>query len=333
MSKATPITILIVGNGVAGPILAMALKKVTPHKIILVDAGPEEALPIGAALGITPNGLRALRFIDAEHLIVDKGGKLGYVAFRRGDTNTTLIEQPVGDLFTEKYGFADIKPDFANASVIVALSKLTKEEEEELNLKRGFNVHLGSEASFAGFHTADPAGGEAPWGDDHSIEHLTKLAQSKIEGWQNQIPSKVISKTFRCVPTPLYDRQPLATWHKGRVVLCGDAAHPTTPAGGQGSQMAAESAVILARLLAENEPSDELFRRYASIPHSRTDWVTKTSRRSVVMLFVLTTSMWQVIRNIAISLFGGYVFKTILIFYDTYSLNEYKSVGIVSKKE
>lgn len=49
MSTVTPITILIIGNGVAGPILAMALQKTTPHKIILVDAGPEEALPIGMA--------------------------------------------------------------------------------------------------------------------------------------------------------------------------------------------------------------------------------------------------------------------------------------------
>ena len=105
MSKVTPITILIIGNGVGGPILAMALKKATPHKIILVDAGPEEALPIGAALGIAPNGLHALQFIGAEHIVLEKGGKLEYMAIRRGDTNKTLTEQPIKELFTEKYGF------------------------------------------------------------------------------------------------------------------------------------------------------------------------------------------------------------------------------------
>ena len=86
---------------------------------------------------------------------------------------------------------------------------------------------------FTGFHTPDPAGGETAWGNDHSIEELKKLAQSKLHGWENPIPSMVVSKTFRSFPIPLYDRQPLDIWHKGRVVLCGDAAHPTTPAGGQ----------------------------------------------------------------------------------------------------
>jgi 2-polyprenyl-6-methoxyphenol hydroxylase-like FAD-dependent oxidoreductase len=43
MASTVPLTILIIGNGVAGPVLAMALQKVTPHKIILVDSGPEDA--------------------------------------------------------------------------------------------------------------------------------------------------------------------------------------------------------------------------------------------------------------------------------------------------
>jgi 2-polyprenyl-6-methoxyphenol hydroxylase-like FAD-dependent oxidoreductase len=101
-----PLTILIIGNGVAGPILAMALQKTTPHRIILVDAGPEDALPIGAALGIAPNGLSALKFIGAEHIVLEKGGRLEYMAVRRGDTGATLVDQPTADLFVNKFGFA-----------------------------------------------------------------------------------------------------------------------------------------------------------------------------------------------------------------------------------
>ena len=106
MASIVPLTILIIGNGVAGPILAMALQKATPHKVILVDSGPEEALPIGAALGIAPNGLSALKFIGAEHIVLEKGARHEYIAIRRGETNAILIDQPTADLFEEKFGFA-----------------------------------------------------------------------------------------------------------------------------------------------------------------------------------------------------------------------------------
>ena len=102
----SPITVLIIGNGVAGPVLAMALKQQTPHKVILVDAGPEEALPIGAGLALMPNGLHALKFIGAEHIVLDKGGRFDYMAVRRADTNALLVEQPIQELFTKKYGFS-----------------------------------------------------------------------------------------------------------------------------------------------------------------------------------------------------------------------------------
>ncbi|KAJ7279344.1 hypothetical protein C8J57DRAFT_1303076 [Mycena rebaudengoi] len=47
----------------------------------------------------------------------------------------------------------------------------------------------------------------------------------------------------------LYDRPDLSLWHKGRVLLIGDAAHPTSPHLGQGANQAFEDAYHLARLL------------------------------------------------------------------------------------
>lgn len=43
-------------------------------------------------------------------------------------------------------------------------------------------------------------------------------------------------------------------WHKGRVVLIGDAAHASTPFMGQGGALAVQDAVVLARLLADGVP-------------------------------------------------------------------------------
>lgn len=45
----------------------------------------------------------------------------------------------------------------------------------------------------------------------------------------------------------LLGREPITKWHKGRVVLLGDACHPMLPFMAQGAVMAIEDAVILAR--------------------------------------------------------------------------------------
>ena len=55
--------------------------------------------------------------------------------------------------------------------------------------------------------------------------------------------------------TGYYYRDPLPSWSKGRVTLLGDAAHPSPPAAGQGSGMAFEDAVMLARSLRRHGPA------------------------------------------------------------------------------
>lgn len=51
----------------------------------------------------------------------------------------------------------------------------------------------------------------------------------------------------------IYDREPLPSWHTGRVVLLGDACHPMTPYMAQGAATAMEDAVILSRCLTDRE--------------------------------------------------------------------------------
>jgi salicylate hydroxylase len=49
----------------------------------------------------------------------------------------------------------------------------------------------------------------------------------------------------------LYELPPLPFWHRDRIALLGDAAHPTLPFLAQGAVLALEDAVVLARCLAE----------------------------------------------------------------------------------
>src|SRR5581483_9507798 len=59
----------------------------------------------------------------------------------------------------------------------------------------------------------------------------------------------------RVIRADIIDRPPARPWGRGRCVLVGDAAHPTTPNFGQGGGMAIEDGVVLARCLAAR-PAD-----------------------------------------------------------------------------
>jgi 3-hydroxybenzoate 6-monooxygenase len=75
------------------------------------------------------------------------------------------------------------------------------------------------------------------------------------------------------------DRDPIRHWHKGRVVLLGDAAHPTLQSLAQGACMAIEDGVYLADCIAEADGDYEAaFRRYESARSLRTARVTVESR-------------------------------------------------------
>jgi 2-polyprenyl-6-methoxyphenol hydroxylase-like FAD-dependent oxidoreductase len=75
------------------------------------------------------------------------------------------------------------------------------------------------------------------------------------------------------------DRDPIRHWHKGRVVLLGDAAHPTLQSLAQGACMAIEDGACLADCIAGgNGDYEAAFRRYETARAVRTSRVTLESR-------------------------------------------------------
>jgi salicylate hydroxylase len=75
------------------------------------------------------------------------------------------------------------------------------------------------------------------------------------------------------------DRDPIRHWHRGRVALLGDAAHPTIQSLAQGACMAIEDAVCLAELIhAAQDDFATAFRRYTSARLLRTARVQLESR-------------------------------------------------------
>ena len=68
-------------------------------------------------------------------------------------------------------------------------------------------------------------------------------------------------------------------WHRGRIVLIGDAAHATTPHVGYGAGLAIEDAIVLAELLPEPAPLDELLERFVKRRFGRCRTVVEGSAR------------------------------------------------------
>ncbi len=75
------------------------------------------------------------------------------------------------------------------------------------------------------------------------------------------------------------DRDPVRRWHRGRVVLLGDAAHPTLQSLAQGACMAIEDALCLAELIqASGDDFAAAFRQYERARLLRTARVQLESR-------------------------------------------------------
>jgi 3-hydroxybenzoate 6-monooxygenase len=75
------------------------------------------------------------------------------------------------------------------------------------------------------------------------------------------------------------DRDPIRHWHRGRMVLLGDAAHPTLQSLAQGACMAIEDGLCLAELIhAAAGDFERAFRQFAASRYLRTARVTLESR-------------------------------------------------------
>jgi 2-polyprenyl-6-methoxyphenol hydroxylase-like FAD-dependent oxidoreductase len=66
-------------------------------------------------------------------------------------------------------------------------------------------------------------------------------------------------------------------WHRGRVVLVGDAIHPTTPHLASGAGIAIEDTIVLAELLASETPLADALDRFAARRYERCRMVVENS--------------------------------------------------------
>ncbi len=103
--------------------------------------------------------------------------------------------------------------------------------------------------------------------------------------WAAPLPELIASTPVeRVIRGDIMDRPPSQPWSKGRVVLVGDAAHPTTPNFGQGGGMAIEDAVVLSRCLAIAGNPEVALAEFEAERYSRTSAVTNEAWKFGKML-------------------------------------------------
>jgi 2-polyprenyl-6-methoxyphenol hydroxylase-like FAD-dependent oxidoreductase len=110
-------------------------------------------------------------------------------------------------------------------------------------------------------------------------EGLAAVMRDKLEGTAPQIRAlgEQITDDDEVVYRPLETLFLTGPWHKGRVVLMGDAVHATTPHLGQGAGMAIEDSLVLADELAKADTPEEAFAAFRERRFERCRYIVEES--------------------------------------------------------
>ncbi len=77
-----------------------------------------------------------------------------------------------------------------------------------------------------------------------------------------------------------YDLPSVPTWHRGSMIVIGDAAHATAPSSGQGASLAIEDAVVLARCLRDLPDVGQAFAAYERLRRARVERIVAHGART-----------------------------------------------------
>lgn len=352
----TSTKIIIIGGGIAGPALALFLKRIGITAQIF-EANPSPSIS-GAGLNIAPNGVRVLRELGLEQAVMRrgsiassgifknaKGAKLAQMTF----TNLAKYDAPAVSIkrqtiyeilfealqqeqipihFNKRLSGLDqqhhtitahfedgqsvtgdlvVGADGVNSQVralvvapenrpaftgvigvggIVAKNKLpmlTQNESQNLQFiygQQGFFGYGGVNERelmwWTNVLTDQPIPPETLRQVDQTAERTTLLHQY---GQYNSPIPDIIRQAENFTRVNVFDIISLPHWSKGRALLIGDAAHAVSPNSGQGTSMALEDAMLLAKLIRREAHLDAVFTRFEAARKPRVERIVEEGRK------------------------------------------------------
>ncbi|MEV7728710.1 FAD-dependent monooxygenase [Streptomyces sp. NPDC087917] len=78
---------------------------------------------------------------------------------------------------------------------------------------------------------------------------------------------------------PMHAMATLPVWHRGRMIVIGDAAHAPSPTSGQGASLSIEDAVELAKALRDRPTIESAFTAYEALRRPRVERIVKQAAR------------------------------------------------------
>jgi 2-polyprenyl-6-methoxyphenol hydroxylase-like FAD-dependent oxidoreductase len=110
-------------------------------------------------------------------------------------------------------------------------------------------------------------------------EQLPQLLRSRLESFKSTVADvrESIRPDSYIVYAPIEEVILPEAWHRGRVVLIGDAAHASSPHLAQGAAMAIEDAVVLGELFGQGLSVDAMLTRFFERRYKRCRYVQETS--------------------------------------------------------
>jgi 2-polyprenyl-6-methoxyphenol hydroxylase-like FAD-dependent oxidoreductase len=121
--------------------------------------------------------------------------------------------------------------------------------------------------------TAEPGNPRMPPGDMHV---LMRNRMGEFRGFIGELRDQ-ITDPEGVVYRPMEPMLLSSPWHRGRVVLIGDAAHATTPQLAQGASIAIEDAALLSALLPQDRSLPEIFEEFMRRRFERCKFVVDSS--------------------------------------------------------